>query len=82
MKYVILAMGLLFIFPTDISALKTYAPRLVVQQNGQALVTELRSLTLLKGEGAVLLPDLPSTIDPNTCKFAPRPPRAISSSAT
>ncbi len=76
MKYVILAMGLLFIFPTDISALKTYAPRLVVQQNGQALVTELRSLTLLKGEGAVLLPDLPSTIDPNTLqvrsKTAPR----------
>lgn len=76
MKYLILVMGLLFIFPTDISALKPHAPRLVVQQNGQALVTERRSLTLPKGEGEVLLPDLPNTIDPHTLqvrsKTAPR----------
>ena len=76
MKYLILVLGLLFIFPTSISAQKTHAPRLVVQQNGQALVTELRSLTLPKGEGEVLLPDLPNTIDPHTLqvrsKTAPR----------
>ena len=72
MKYVILAMSLLFMFPTDISALKAHAPRLVVQQNGQALVTELRALTLPKGEGAVLLTDLPTTIDPNTLQVRSR----------
>ncbi|MBA4358407.1 MAG: hypothetical protein C0405_11865, partial [Desulfovibrio sp.] len=52
------------------------AHRLTVQQNGQALVTELRPLTLPKGAGSVILPDLPNTIDPQTLqvrsKTAPR----------
>jgi len=40
--------------------------RLVVQQNGQALVTEERSLALPKAMGSVTLPDLPTTIDAQT----------------
>lgn len=62
----LLAIVLLVLFPTNISAQEIKKVRLVVQQNGQALVTELRPLTLPKGEGSVLLPDLPSTIDPHT----------------
>lgn len=50
--------------------------RLVVQQNGQALVTEVRSLDLPKGDSSVLLQDLPTTLDPQTLqvrsKIAPK----------
>ncbi|OGR36766.1 MAG: hypothetical protein A2051_11505 [Desulfovibrionales bacterium GWA2_65_9] len=62
----LLAVALLFMFPSDISAQEIKKSHLVVQQNGQALVTELRPLTLPKGEGSVLLPGLPSTLDPQT----------------
>jgi hypothetical protein len=65
-KYLLLTIALLFIFPTDISAQKANSVQLVVQQNGQALVTEVRPLTLPRGEGSVLWPDLPNTIDPQT----------------
>jgi hypothetical protein len=65
-KYVLLAVALLAAFPTNISAQEAKRARLVVQQNGQALVTELRVVTLPKGEGSVLLPGLPNTIDAQT----------------
>lgn len=66
MKYFFLAIALLVTFPTTISAQEIKTVRLVVQQNGQALVTEIRPLTLPKGEGSVLLPSLPNTIDAHT----------------
>ncbi|MDP3427150.1 MAG: hypothetical protein Q8S17_07210, partial [Humidesulfovibrio sp.] len=76
MKYVLLAVALLAAFPTNISAQEAKRARLVVQQNGQTLVTELRAVTLPKGEGSVLLPGLPNTIDAQTLqvrsKTAPR----------
>ncbi len=72
MKYLLLAVALLVIFPTQVSAQETRKVRLVVQQNGQALVSELRSLTLPKGAGTVLLPDLPTTIDPQTLQVRSR----------
>lgn len=65
-KHLFLVIALLLMLPTTISAQEAKKVRLVVQQNGQALVTELRSLTLPKGEGNVLLPDLPNTIDAHT----------------
>lgn len=76
MKHVLMAVAMLVIFPTAVSAAEARKVRLVVQQNGQALVTEVRALTLPKGAGSVILPDLPSTIDPQTLqvrsKTAPR----------
>ncbi|MBA4356615.1 MAG: hypothetical protein C0405_02690, partial [Desulfovibrio sp.] len=72
MKYLLLAVALLVVFPTQVSAQETRKVRLVVQQNGQALVSELRSLTLPKGAGTVLLPDLPTTIDPQTLQVRSR----------
>lgn len=71
-KYILLTLALLFIFPTDISAQDIGKTRLVVQQNGQALVTELRHLTLPKGEASVLLTNLPATLDPHTLQVRSR----------
>jgi len=62
-KYLLLAVALLIAFPTQICAQESRKVRLVVQQNGQALVTELRTVTLAKGDGSLLLPGLPNTID-------------------
>lgn len=42
------------------------ALRLVVQQNGQALVSEERALDLPKGAGQVVLPGLPAAIEAQT----------------
>lgn len=47
-------------------AAETAPPRLVVQQNGQSLATEVRSIALPKGKGDVVLPDLPATIEAQT----------------
>lgn len=76
MKFLLLAAMLLALCPAPLSAQEARKVRLVVQQNGQALVTEVRGLTLPRGAGNVLLPDLPTTIDPQTLqvrsKTAPR----------
>lgn len=75
-KYVFLAAALLICLPTHSEAQVAKKVRLVVQQNGQALVTELRPLTLPRGVGSIVLPDLPNTIVPQTLqvrsKTAPR----------
>jgi len=66
MKYVALILALLLAAPSVAAAQGIAPARLVVQQNGQALVTESRVLTLPKGIGVVLLPDLPATIEAQT----------------
>ncbi len=66
MKVRTLVLAALLLFPADLSAQDTGATRLVVQQNGQSLVTEQRALTLPKGKGQVSLPDLPATIEAQT----------------
>ncbi len=71
-KFILLLVTLLAMFPSVLSAQDIKKARLVVQQNGQALVTELRPLTLPKGEGGVLLPDLPGTIDPQSLQVRSR----------
>jgi hypothetical protein len=75
-KYTFVAIALLALFPAHAVSQESRNVRLVLQQNGQALVTEQRTLKLPKGEGNISLPDLPLTIDPQTLqvrsKTAPR----------
>jgi len=66
MKILLVAFVILILAPASILAQDTGAVRLVVQQNGQALVTEERTLTLPKGEGQVVLSDLPTSIEAQT----------------
>jgi hypothetical protein len=60
----LLVMALLF--PSLVMAAETSAPHLVVQQDNQALVSEVRIMELPKGAGTVVLPDLPATMDAQT----------------
>jgi len=66
MKTILHALIAILLLPTLLSAREPEGARLVVQQNGQALVSEIRSLALPKGAGNVILPDLPTTLDPQT----------------
>lgn len=63
MKILLLALALVFLLPCQSASQEKARTRLVVQQNGQALVSELRPLKLPKGAGAVLLEGLPATMD-------------------
>lgn len=56
----------LLLAPASLSAQEAKSLRLVLQQNGQGLVTELRPLALPSGKGLVVLPDLPASIEPQT----------------
>lgn len=55
--------------------------RLLIQQNGRGLVTEERALDLPKGNGQVVLPDLPSSLEAQTMQVrsqsAPRGLRVL-----
>lgn len=66
MKLVLFLLAVVVLLPASLAAQDPGAIRLVVQQNGQALVNETRTLTLPKGAGNVLLPDLPASILPQT----------------
>lgn len=66
MKTIIHALIAILLLPTLLAAREPDGVRLVVQQNGQALVSELRTLALPKGAGNVILPDLPITLDAQT----------------
>lgn len=66
MKIRLFAFLILILAPATLMAQDTGAVSLVVQQNGQTLVTEERALSLPKGAGQVLLPDLPLTIEAQT----------------
>lgn len=61
-----LALTALLLFPASLFAQDAASVRLVAQQNGQALVVEERQLSLPKGSGQVILPELPATIDAHT----------------
>jgi hypothetical protein len=52
--------------PAGLNAQDSASVRLVAQQNGQGLVMEERVLSLPKGAGQVILPELPATIDAHT----------------
>lgn len=66
MKRLVTAMILLMTPLVPALAQADNALRLVVQQNGQSLVSEERELPLPKGRGQVVLPDLPETIEAQT----------------
>jgi Uncharacterized conserved protein len=66
MKKLAIAFLVIAFLPTHLSAAADNSVRLVVQQNGQTLVNEVRSLTIPKGVGSVTLLDLPATIDAQT----------------
>ena len=66
MRRLLLAAALLTVLPTALCAQGAKTTRLVVQQNGQALVSEVRAATLPRGVGSVVLTDLPLTIVPQT----------------
>lgn len=66
MKILIFALLAIGILPVRLSAAEPAPLHLVVQQNGQALVNEVRTLALPKGSGTVVLQDLPATIDAQT----------------
>ena len=66
MKLLLIALALLILFPAELTGQEQRTLRLVVQQNGLALVSELRPMTLPRGEGAVLMPNLPASIDPQS----------------
>lgn len=66
MKLRTLALAALVLLPARLFAQDPGSTRLVVQQNGQSLVTEQRALTLPKGKGQLLLPDLPAAIEAQT----------------
>lgn len=63
MKILFLALALLLLLPCQSASQEKARIRLVVQQNGQALVSELRPLKLSKGLGAAPLEGLPATLD-------------------
>lgn len=63
LTFVLLAISLL---PTKVWAVERYSIHMVVQQNGQALVNEMRALTLPSGVGTIALPNLPSSLIANT----------------
>ncbi len=69
MKYTLLTLALLMLVPANLAAQDPGKLRLVIQQNGQALVSELRPLTLPMGAGNVVLPDLPATIQTQTLQL-------------
>lgn len=66
MKIPVLVVLAMVLLPAPVRAEEAASVHLVVQQNGQALVNEIRPLNLPKGPGAVTLPDLPATIDAQT----------------
>jgi len=63
MKLLICALALLALLPSQALCKDAGGARLVIQQNGQALITELRPLTLPKGAGQVQIEGLPATFD-------------------
>lgn len=78
-KYLFLTIAVVAALSTNIFAQERSSKvRLVVQQNNQALVTEIRHLTLPKGEGSVLLTDLPATMEAHTLQVDSKSsPRAL-----
>ncbi len=66
MKTILTALIAIMLLPSGLAAQDTTGARLVVQQNGQSLVSEVRSLTIPKGASSVILPDLPATLDAQT----------------
>lgn len=66
MKILLMALLALALTSTSMAAQGSEHLRLVVQQNGQTLVNEQRSLTLPKGAGQVILPNLPTSLEAQT----------------
>jgi hypothetical protein len=66
MKTLLLALFVLVIAPTSLTAQGGEHLRLVVQQNGKSLVNEQRSLSLPKNAGQVVLPNLPTSLEVQT----------------
>jgi len=66
MKILLMALLALVLAPTSLAAQGSEHLRLVVQQNGQSLVDEQRSLSLPKGAGQVVLPNLPTSLEAQT----------------
>jgi len=74
LAFVLLAISLL---PTKVWAVERDSIHMVVQQNGQALVIEVRALTLPSGAGTVALPNLPSSLLANTLQVRAVSPGAL-----
>jgi len=66
MKKLLAMLATIILAPTNLVAQDTEHLRLVIQQNGQALVTEQRPLTLPKGAGQIVLPNLPTSLEAQT----------------
>lgn len=66
MKILLVALVALILASTSLAAQGSEHLRLVVQQNGQTLIEEQRSLSLPKGAGQVILPDLPNSLEAQT----------------
>jgi len=66
MKILLMVLFALVLAPTSLAAQGNEHLRLVVQQNGQSLVNEQRSLSLPKGAGQVVLPNLPTSLEAQT----------------
>lgn len=66
MKILLTVLLALLLAPASLAAQGSEHLRLVVQQNGQTLVSEQRSLDLPKGAGHVVLQNLPTSLEAQT----------------
>lgn len=66
MKIMLMVLAALILVPASLEARGSEQLRLVIQQNGQSLVNEQRTLELPKGAGQVFLPDLPTSLEAQT----------------
>jgi len=76
MKILAFALLAISLLPTKLWAVEKDAIHMVVQQNGQALVSEVRPLPLPNGSGTFALPNLPGSLIANTLQV-----RAVSPSS-
>jgi len=66
MKKLLVVLAAIILTPASLMAQDSEHLRLVIQQNGQALVTEQRTLSLPKGPGQIVLPNLPTSLEAQT----------------
>lgn len=66
MKNLAFVLLIIFLLPCKLWAAEHESVHMVVQQDGQALVNEVRSFALPKETGTILVPDLPESLIPQT----------------
>lgn len=66
MNKLLVVLAAIILTPSSLMAQGSELIRLVIQQNGQALVSEQRTLALPKGAGQIVLPNLPSSLEAQT----------------